>query len=288
MSEYAIRKIDNQEIHIGSCESMYHCRYDQRKEIIYPHSTDDLYWRIPIPDEDGILPGNYETSLLKRVYDGISIPWKLAIDVDKLNAEDKEGIKKDYGIIQLHERNMGLLVNLRCPHGLPIEQFKKHEDGALISMGYNGHKDTLYLKGLKNTPRELRVLIECSTCRKMWSFSFNDIEPMIKSIWMRLRLLRQISDYHYLHNEGKHEFIVKVDVGNNKNVSICSISKDRYLVKREESVKSDAPWDCALKEFVNLLPRISDFETNDVHGENSKLYNIASQAEEIRSNINNI
>ena len=155
-------------------------------------------------------------------------------------------------------------------------------------MGYNGHKDTLYLKGLKNEPSELKVLVECSACGNMWSFSFNEIEPMIESIWMRLRLLRQISEYHYLHNEEKGEFSVKVDVGKDSCATICSIGKDRYLVKKDEYIKADAPWHIALVDFVKLLQRTSDFDIDDAEGRASKLYNIAAQADEIRSNINNV
>ena len=284
MGEYAKRKIDGVDVKIGTCKSMYYCRYEQRKEVVYPYDTDNFYWRIPTPDEDGTLPGDYNYSLLRE--DG-HIPWKLRLDTSKFSEEDKSDMKQS-GTIQLEEPRMGLLVNIRCPHGLPMEQFKINKEGTVISMGYNGHQDTLYLKGLKNEPSELKVLVECSACRDMWSFSFNEIEPLIESIWMRLRLLRQISDYHYQRSEGKAEFSVKVNVGKDFYATICSISKDRYLVKKDEYIKANAPWHIALVEFVKLLPRRSDFDMNDTDARMSKLYNIASQAEEIRSNINNI
>lgn len=284
MSEYATRKIDGKEFKIGTCEDMFNCRYDQISEVIYPYMSDNLYWRIPTPDEDGIQPGDFDYSLLRE--DGY-IPWKLRIDTSKFSEEDKADMKQR-GSFQLKEPRMGLLVNIRCPHGFPMEQFKQNKEGDIISMGYNGHQDTLYLKGLKNEPNELKVLVECSACGSMWSFSFNDIEPMIESVWMRLRLLHQISDYHYSHNEENREFVVKVNIGNDRYVSICSIGKGRYLVKKGEYVKADAPWHIALEEFIKLLPRTSDFDMNDTDARMSKLYNLASQAEEIRRNINNI
>lgn len=284
MSEYATRKIDNTKFKIGTCEEMFNCRYEQRNEVVYPYDTDNFYWRIPTPDEDGTLPGDYNYSLLRE--DGY-IPWKLRLDTSKFSNDDIADMQQT-GTIQLKEPRMGLLVNIRCPHGFPMEQFKINKESTVISMGYNGRQDTLYLKGLKNEPSELKVLVECSACQHMWSFSSNDIEPLIESIWMRLRLLRQISEYHYLHNEEKGEFSVKVDVGKDSCATICSIGKDRYLVKKDEYVKADAPWHIALAEFVKLLPRRSGFDMNDTDARMSKLYNIASQAEEIRSNINNI
>lgn len=284
MGEYAKRKIDNTEFKIGTCEDMFNCRYDQLGEITYPYMSNNLFWRIPTPDEDGTLPGDYNCSLLRE--DGY-IPWKLMIDTSKFSNDDIVDMQKT-GTIQLKEPKMGLLVNIRCPHGFPMEQFKINKEGTIISMGYNGHQDTLYLKGLKNEPSEMKVLVECSACRHMWSFSFNEIEPLIESIWMRLRLLRQISDYHYQRSEEKVEFSVKVNIGKDSCATICSIGKGRYLVKKDEYTKADAPWHIALVEFVKLLPRTSDFDVNDVNARMSKLYNIASQAEEIRSNINNI
>lgn len=284
MGEYATRKIDSKEFKIGTCEEMYNCRYDQIGEVVYPYMSDNLYWRIPTPDEDGIKPGDFNYSLL---LDGDRIPWKLRLDTSKFSEEDKADMKQS-GTIQLKEPHMGLLVNIHCPHGFPMEQFKINEEGTVISMGYNGHQDTLYLKGLKNEPNELKVLIECYACKRMWSFSFNDIEPMIESIWMRLRLLHQISDYHYQRNEEKHKFVVRENIGKDCYASICSMGKNRYLVKKDDVVKADAPWHIALVEFVGLLPRTSHFDINDADARLSKLYNIASQADEIRSNINNI
>lgn len=284
MGEYAKRKIDGVDVKIGTCKSMYYCRYEQRNDVVYPYDTDNFYWRIPTPDEDGTLPGDYNYSLLRE--DGY-IPWKLMIDTSKFSNDDIADMQQ-IGIIQLKEPKMGLLVNIRCPHGFPMEQFKINKEGTIISMGYNGHQDTLYLKGLKNEPSELKVLVECSACGHMWSFSFNEIEPAIESIWMRLRLLRQISEYHDNRSEEKGEFAVKVNIGNDSHATICSIGRWRYLVKIDEMVKADAPWHIALTEFVSLLPKISDFEINDVNRKNSKLYNIASQADEIRNNINNI
>ena len=75
MSEYATRKIDGKEFKIGTCEDMFKCRYDQLGEITYPYMSDNLYWRIPTPDEDGILPGDYNYSLLQE--DGVARKYSL-------------------------------------------------------------------------------------------------------------------------------------------------------------------------------------------------------------------
>lgn len=280
MGEYARRKIDGQEVKIGTCNRMYYCRYDQKNEIDYPYNSDNLIWRIPNPDEDGTLPGDYNYSLLR---DDVIVPWKLKLDSSKLKREDV-AILKETGTIQLSDKRMGLLVNIRCPHGLPLKQ----EANAQCSLGYNGHQNTLHLCGLKNTQRELTVVFSCASCGSIWSASFNELEPLIESIWMKLRLLRQVSEYHYLHNEEPCKFVATVGIDNDVNVTITPISKERYLVKKNDVTIADAPWHIAVNEFVSLLPTVSDFNLNDIRTRNNYNYHIARQADEIRNNINRI
>lgn len=284
MGEYARRKIDGEKIKIGTCESMYYCRYEQIGEVVYPYMSDNLYWRIPTPDEDGTLPGDYDYSLLLN---GDRIPCKLMIDTTKFNEEDVRGLQKQ-GTIQLKEPHMGLLVNIRCPHGFLMEQFKPNKDGIVYSMGYNGHRDTLYLKGLKNEPTELKVLVECSCCGQMWSFSFGDIEPLIKSLWLKLRLLHQISDYHYQHNEEPYTVTVSSKQYCGKKVSISQPKKGWWIVKSDDVVASSGDWKKCKNYFISTLPYLSNFEGQILSCKNEELYSIACEADEMRSHINNV
>ena len=105
---------------------------------------------------------------------------------------------------------------------------------------------------------------------------------------MKLRLLRQVSEYHYQHNEETCKFVATVGIGNDVNVTITPISKERYLVKKNDVTIADAPWHIALNKFVSLLPAVSDFDLNDIRTRNNDNYHIARQADEIRNNINRI
>lgn len=284
MGEYAKRKADGTDIEIGTCKSMYYCRYDQRKEVEYPYNSDNFYWRIPTPDEDGIKPGDFNYSLL---FEDGRIPWRLMIDTTKFSEEDVRGLQKQ-GTVQLKEPHMGLLVNIRCPHGFLMEQFKPNKDGIVYSMGYNGHRDTLYLKGLKNEPTELKVLVECSCCGQMWSFSFGDIEPLIKSLWLKLRLLHQISDYHYQHNEEPYTVTVSSKQYCGKKVSISQPKKGWWIVKSDDVVVSSGDWKKCKNYFISTLPYLSNFEGQILSCKNEELYSIACEADEMRSHINNV
>ena len=62
MGEYALRKSDRQSIKIGTCDDMYYLRYEDQDKVV-PESGSDFgtRWRIPFPDEDHILPGDYDS-----------------------------------------------------------------------------------------------------------------------------------------------------------------------------------------------------------------------------------
>mgnify|MGYP000894662136 CR=1 FL=1 len=134
MGEYAKRKIDGVDVKIGTCEDMFNCRYDQIIEVIYPYMSDNLYWRIPTPDEDGIQPGDFNQSLLLR---DIYTPWKLKIDASKFSEEDKSDMKQS-GTIQLKE-----LVARK--YSLPPWS----SNGAI----QNQQGEHCYLNGVQWTPR---------------------------------------------------------------------------------------------------------------------------------------
>ena len=281
MGEYAHRKIDGKEVKIGTCSRMYYCRYDQTGEINYPYMTDNLIWRIPNPDEDGTMPGDYECSLLR---DYTFVPYHLQLDTKKFSDETISALRQ-VGTVQLHDPKMGLLVNLRCPHGLPLDDFITREEGAVYSMGYNGHQDTLHLSGLKNTPDELLIEFECASCGCGWDVSFSEIEPMIKSLMMKLRLLRQVSEYHYSHSIERREYTVNAKTKDSSNASITSFGKGRFLVKKDDCIIADAPWHIALIEFISLLPKKPSIDEIDPNVKLPDWYDIACQADNVRSYI---
>ena len=62
MGEYAIRKSDRESIKIGTCEDMYYLRYEDQNKVTPDECSGFGYrWRIPFPDEDHILPGEYDS-----------------------------------------------------------------------------------------------------------------------------------------------------------------------------------------------------------------------------------
>ena len=152
MGEYAIRKSDRKEIKIGTCENMYYLRYSDRDKVsplpgnIDPNDgtiTNDLRWRLPFPDEDHILPGDYDP------FRGVTL----------YNYEPKN---TDPGIVQCRTK-YGMLLNVPCYHGEKLP-----ENTGDIKVFWNGKGpgyELRYLKFINGVPWGVYGCIEC---RKEW------------------------------------------------------------------------------------------------------------------------
>lgn len=124
MGEYAKRKSDGQEIKIGTCESMYYLRADQRDAVeAMPgnvHPIDDaehVRFRFPFPDEDKVLPGEFAN------YDrGVIVPHLLTNTLRALGVDfdhrpvDGRGCMALRGVEVVQQRKVAgkLIVVCRC------------------------------------------------------------------------------------------------------------------------------------------------------------------------------
>lgn len=196
MSEMAIRIADGEEIKIGTCNEMFFCRYDQRGQIDYSHMTDGLLWRIPIPEEDHIKPGDFSYPLVQAS----SVPWHMMIDTEKLHQDDKTLMLDNPGIHQMCDGKMGLVATVKCYHGLKLPESSK--DAQFF---WNGKTNPLHLSSLENGKDQMYVCVSCRCCRKTWGFSFNDIGNAICSFWMKLRLWHACTDYWFSLTDKKLE-----------------------------------------------------------------------------------
>lgn len=108
MGEYARRVQDGQEVKIGTCETLYYLRYDQRKQVDYNFGKEKWFWRIPTPKEDGILPGDFETKPLSK---GEYVPYMLK--VSEPTDAVLEWASEHPGIAQTRVEKLGLFdINL--------------------------------------------------------------------------------------------------------------------------------------------------------------------------------
>lgn len=184
----AIRISDNAKVKIGTCNEMFYCRYDQLDQIHYEHETKGLLWRIPIPDEDGIKPGDFEYPIIHTDY----IPFEHRIDSSMLKVGDIELMTNNPGYRQLVDKYCGLIVSIKCLHGLELPK-----SGNEARFFWNGKANPLYLSFLENADDQMFVCVSCRCCNKTWGFGFNEIFPAIMSLWMKLRLWHICTEYWF-------------------------------------------------------------------------------------------
>ena len=263
MGEYAKRLRDGAEIKIGTCSSMYYCRYEQLNDIIYHYPTNNLLWRIPAIEEDGIEVGNFK---FRGLYENDGFPlysvrlWNIPEDSELM------GMAEDKGNVQLHSDKLGLLLNVPCHHGLKLP-----DNTGDIKAFFNGRRNPLHLCFLKNTDTELRVGVKCAACGEMWSFSFNDIEPCIISEDMKLRLLKMCSDYYFEHTNDVASYSATEKNERGHYISILPLGGDYWRVMNYEGrtvengqrvmlngkIVWEGSWEESVKEF-NYYLRYAD------------------------------
>tara|TARA_R100001463_G_scaffold4185_1_gene16091 strand:- start:4003 stop:4668 length:666 start_codon:yes stop_codon:yes gene_type:complete len=160
MGEYAKLKSTGEEIKIGTCESCYYLRFDDRHLIEYDHSFKDMWFRLPFPDEDHISVGSYDD------YD------RAAPLYDYEDPEDDtirtpftyEGTEKHPGLIQLRH-DTGLMINVPCYHGQKLPEMG---EGKAFFNGKDPHIFELCMVKYQEVDEhnyELVPLVRCKACK---------------------------------------------------------------------------------------------------------------------------
>lgn len=282
MSEMATRLSDGQSVKIGTCESMYYCRWDQRNEVDYPDMTTGLHWRLPLPDEDGIKPGDFEDYRILK-YDERTrmswIPWDARLNVLAIPDEDKKGLAECTGIVQTTVDALGLLVNVTCHHGLALNE---SVDGS-VKFFWNGKRDALYFDGVWNKEKELRVGMACAACGESWSMPYQEAEPLFCSLRMKLRLLHECSDYWHEHNEGECPYTAFSEDKRHRILKMRSLAKGCYAVYADGAEVCAGTWDQALHNFVSLLPGYDD--RKEEREWNEKWNTLCHEGEELKKDV---
>jgi len=193
MSELA--KYNGKAVKIGTCEMMYYLRYEDRHKVtamsgnVDPSNCPGLFFRLPFPDEDGIRPGYYDSHDPFVKYENGSYYTNHYCMLDNLHPSLTEG-PIDPGLVQTTVPQLGLLVNLKCYHGLKLNASSND-----AQFHWNGKRNPLVLSYLKDTGTELRVCVNCIGCGHMWSFSWDEIEGAILNPEMKERIRKLCSEY---------------------------------------------------------------------------------------------
>jgi hypothetical protein len=186
MGEYALRKSDEVEIKIGTCESMYYLRYEDRDKVSkLPNNLDPardaigLFFRLPFPDEDDVLAGDYKDhNRGLRLYQSVNAGTASAWHQDFTD----ESTVNEPGVIQLRHEASGLLLNVPCYHG-----HKLPDVVAPMKAFWNGKGHAFELAHVKATEDGVLPVVRCRHCGGMWRYAWADVMDYIE-IPMRNRL----------------------------------------------------------------------------------------------------
>lgn len=261
MGDYATRLADGESIKVGSCGAMYYCRYEQINEILMDgvynlkDRLKDCLWRIPAIEEDGTKVGEYEYGGLYKAHDfgtGVKHRYLLysVLLQDFPKDSDWMSLADDKGIVQKEVESLGMILNVPCYHGLKLPE------GGDVRAFFNGKRNPLHPCFLKNTETELLVGIRCIACGHMWSVPFNEIEPYIVSLDMKLRLFNQCAEYWHEHNTEHCPYEVKFVDKNDEEIKMVSLASGVYdVVKGHLGVSTVASFDENVELFKNLITR---------------------------------
>jgi hypothetical protein len=170
MGEYANYK--GRSVKIGTCESMYYLRADQRHLVDgYDFSEDvlrEIRFRFPWPHEDHIKPGDFDYPEHTEEIPGLTVP---------------EGV--DHYSMQF-KADAGFLVSLPCPEQGREGIVSLTSDGSdhPYRVHANGRKggavnlvENRYWDGL------LVIVAQCGGCGARWRYpTWEDAEPVVVAL----------------------------------------------------------------------------------------------------------
>jgi hypothetical protein len=182
MGENAIRKSDNTEVKIGTCENMYYLRYEDRHKVrpiknnVDPvREAESLRFRLPFPDEDAVSIGEYEDfNRGQRLY--------LNGPISHNDEFRDESTVSDPGMIQLTHAS-GLLLSVPCYHGIKLPDVT-----APMKVFWNSKSWFLELFQLRPTPNGVKPIIRCRHCRNTWRYDWSDIWDYVPGDGLRAAL----------------------------------------------------------------------------------------------------
>ena len=173
MGEYAT--FNGRQIKIGTCESMYYLRADQRhliQDYDFSNFLGEVRFRFPFPDEDNIEPGAFED------YDrGVKIPgWNLPTDW------------KGHYSVQFSAQP-GYLLSVPCPESLS-DKLRLFELGAdesaraehEIHIHKNGWNGGAKVTQLRWRDDHWSTVVACGSCDAAWRLeTLEDARPVIEA-----------------------------------------------------------------------------------------------------------
>lgn len=232
MAEYTIRKADKKRIEIGEAEEMCYLRFRDLDQVqrytesyIDLQHDDNLVFRLPLPGEDNLLPGDYCTKT----------PFLFH------HQENREycRLKKEEGMFEhccampdkkplLYSTVKGIYLFVECEHNFASLK----QQGVMMEDIYIEDENTNFfcLSGVRTGQKELMICVSCFVCELTWLYKFSQIERLICNPEMKKRLFWDCLVYWRKKNRSLFPYYLTGNGNNNCIVYLCESLGEKFRV----------------------------------------------------------
>lgn len=162
MGEYA--RFNGESIKIGTCESMYYLRADQRhlvRDYDFASCLDEIRFRFPFPDEDSLEPGSFDDYDRGEKIPGWSLPKEYEHD----------------GMVQFTS-SIGYVLSIPCPESFDDRPGFGPVDVNGIAVHRNGWRGGYVVRQQKHVGEEWWTVVACSSCGCAWRLPREEAEAV--------------------------------------------------------------------------------------------------------------
>lgn len=182
---YVFRDSDLQKIKVGNGTDLYALRIEDVNKVgrigdqLDPNEV-GLRFRLPYPDEDEVLPGDY--IIQKR---GLLLQFPNIDSTTGYDYYSPEYLKDDprNGTMTIHDGKSGLMFDVKCHHGSKLPEGSKE-----ISVEQEYPAGAIQLISVKRTADGVIPIVRCRHCDLLWREDWDNVLPFVEDDRLRQKL----------------------------------------------------------------------------------------------------
>lgn len=187
MGEYAKRKVDQAEVKIGTCSSMYYMTPSQIFDIDWSlynlaEYFDKLSFRLWMPYEENVLVGDFDsfkvnTSRTRFMLEPTEADIALYKSHPRLVRQDIQAssFKSHYN----KKGETGLEISFQCCHGYNNNIPRNEKDADSLGLTNKSQKNNVFcLEQIRFANKEPTFIASCGICGAEFGFTYDEFKKM--------------------------------------------------------------------------------------------------------------